>query len=165
MGINHNLEKVPNELKSLPQWVLWKLEERNGKPTKVPYQINGHQAKSDDPTTWSTFAKVVATYKRGKYSGIGFMFADNEIVGIDCDHCIENGQITAEGQEWLKRFGSYAEISHSGKGLHVIVRGKIPGERRRNGHFEIYETKRYFALTGNVLQGHENLRENQSAID
>ena len=28
---------VPQELRHLVQWVVWRMEDRNGKPTKVPY--------------------------------------------------------------------------------------------------------------------------------
>jgi len=31
------VENIPAELKALPQWLLWRLETRDGKPTKVPY--------------------------------------------------------------------------------------------------------------------------------
>jgi putative DNA primase/helicase len=31
-------DKIPDELKTLRQWLLWRLEERDGRMTKVPYQ-------------------------------------------------------------------------------------------------------------------------------
>ena len=32
-------ENIPKEMKDIPQWVLWKLEKRDEKLTKVPYQV------------------------------------------------------------------------------------------------------------------------------
>lgn len=40
-------ENTPEELKSLPQWVVWKLETRDGKPTKVPRRRDaGHRPRT-----------------------------------------------------------------------------------------------------------------------
>lgn len=48
-------DNIPDELKILPQWVLWKAETREGKITKPPYKPQGGFANSTDPLTWSTF--------------------------------------------------------------------------------------------------------------
>ena len=63
------IENLPAILKKYEQWVLWKLEKRGGKHTKIPYQINGKKAKSNDPDTWSGFDNIVAKYQEGSYSG------------------------------------------------------------------------------------------------
>ncbi len=44
---------IPQELKDRPQWVNWKIELREDKETKVPYQPNGLHAMSNAPRTWS----------------------------------------------------------------------------------------------------------------
>jgi len=48
-------ETVPQELKSLPNWVGWKLETRDGKPTKVPYSRTGIRAAATNPQDWRNF--------------------------------------------------------------------------------------------------------------
>jgi primase-polymerase (primpol)-like protein len=82
-----NFDVIPEELKACPHWVLWKYEERESKITKVPYQVNGHKAKSTDPKTWCTFdaAKKALEFHVG--DGIGFVFTRNSYSGIDLDHC------------------------------------------------------------------------------
>ena len=46
---------LPAELTAVPQWVLWRREERHGRPTKVPYAAaTGRRADVTDPATWST---------------------------------------------------------------------------------------------------------------
>ena len=43
---------VPDELKKLAQWVLWKYETRDGKTTKIPYNVKQQQrASSSDMST------------------------------------------------------------------------------------------------------------------
>ncbi len=58
-----NIENIPAVLKNYEQWVLWKLEKRDKKLTKIPYQPNGKKAKSNDRSTWNTFENVLVKYK------------------------------------------------------------------------------------------------------
>lgn len=60
-----NYDAIPDELKTLPQWVCWQTTIRDGKPTKIPINATtGGHAKSDDPSTWALFenAKVEEKY-------------------------------------------------------------------------------------------------------
>ena len=34
------MPELPDDLTERDQWVLWRLETRNGKPTKVPYHLS-----------------------------------------------------------------------------------------------------------------------------
>jgi putative DNA primase/helicase len=52
-------DNIPQELKALPQWCLWKWEQRDKRWTKPPYQLSGDPAKSNDPATWSTFQDTI----------------------------------------------------------------------------------------------------------
>ena len=64
---------VPNDLKELDQWVLWKYVTREGRSTKVPYQTNGEPANTTDPSTWASLEEVEAAYCKipKRWSGIG----------------------------------------------------------------------------------------------
>src|SRR5438094_478978 len=76
VAMTRSFEKIPAELRSLRQWVCWRLEKRDGKNTKVPYHPRGHKADASDSATWSGFAEVVAACANGKrFNGIGFVFA------------------------------------------------------------------------------------------
>lgn len=160
---------VPVEMQQKKQWVLWKLEERQNekgeiKKTKLPYQTNGYGAQSNNPATWNTFQNVLSAYNNGGFSGIGFMFY-NDYIGIDFDHVVKDGVIEAEFQAWIEKFSSYTEISQSGTGLHILVKGKIPGEKRRKGNVEMYFEKRYFAITAHVVGDYREIKEAQNIID
>ena len=50
---------IPDELKQLNNWCVWKLQERNGKKTKIPFNAEtGEFAKSNDKSTWSSYETV-----------------------------------------------------------------------------------------------------------
>ena len=147
------LDNIPEELRRRPQWLVWKLEERNGKPTKVPYIAGGvGKASSTDSETWRTFDEAVAALKTGRYDGIGFVFSTGDpYAGADLDDC--RNPETGELEEWavkiVQDLDGYAEVSPSGKGVHIIVRGKAPNRKR--GKVEAYSSERYFTVTGQVL--------------
>ncbi len=150
--------RIPEELKAWRQWVVWKLEPRpNTKPTKVPYDPKGPtpanprgMASVTDPSTWGTYDEAIAAYESGQFSGIGFVIShDDPYTFIDLDDT-HGDQVAYERQLKIYReFNSYAEVSPSGSGLHIIVRGKIPQGRRR-ASIEIYCAERYMTMTGNV---------------
>jgi putative DNA primase/helicase len=146
-------ENIPEELTRRPQWVVWRLEERDGKPTKIPYIAGGvGMAKSADLMTWRGFEEALKAYRTGRYSGIGFVFSSADpYAGIDLDKCRdpETGEIEGWAKEIVDAFDSYTEASQSGTGLHIIVRGKAPGKRR--GGVEAYSQERFFATTGAVI--------------
>jgi len=161
-------ENIPDELKKLPQWVLWKLEENGtNKPTKIPYQINGKKASSTNPLHWSSFEKVVYEHLQNESYGIGFVFTkDDNLCGIDFDNSLDdNGNIDPTITDKINDFNSYTEISQSGKGFHIICKGEINGNRNRIGKIEIYDCNRYFALTGNVFGEYRAVKHCQETID
>lgn len=146
-------DAIPHALKALPQWVLWRREERNGKLTKVPYNATTRaQASVTNETDWATFGQATAIC--GQYDGIGFVLtASDPFTGIDLDHCLD--QATGQIEPWalaiVDQLHSYTERSPSGTGLRIFVLGKLPPGRRRKGSIEFYDTERYLTLTGNHL--------------
>lgn len=150
-------EAVPQQMKSLKNWVLWKYVTRVGKKTKIPYQINGNEANVRDPSTWDTFENVYkAKLQNAAYSGIGFVFSANTgMVGVDFDHIrnpITNEWNLDELRDVIK-FDSYAEVSPSGEGAHVVCIGSKPVGRCKAGPHEMYGNSRYFTITGNIIPG------------
>lgn len=148
-------ETVPQELKSLPNWVGWKLETRDGKPTKVPYSKTGTHASSTDPTAWVKFDDV-CNIPPSKEKGIGFVFDGKGIVGIDIDHCFAlSGTLDDTAKSIVGKLNSYTEISPSGQGLHIFIKCDTPPyQKGKHGkQVEVYSTGRYFTVTGNKLTG------------
>lgn len=146
---------VPAELRERAQWVLWRMERRKDKATKVPYfPLNGQRAKSTDPSSWSPFEQACQAYRQGTYTGLGFVFsAEDPYVGIDFDGCVEAGVIHAPILDLVHQLDSYSEFSQSGSGIHVIVRGSLPSAGRKSAmhRIELYEAGRFFVMTGDRL--------------
>lgn len=156
-----DFERIPDELKETPQWIVWKSETRDGKPTKVPYQVGGRLAQSNNPNTWSTFDDAVNAYYQDKYDGIGFMFSkDDPFVGIDIDKCMDEGELSDLASELVDMMESYTEVSPSGTGLHIIVEGRLPSDVKGTGKrnpklgLEVYQHGRYFTFTGQSLRSY-----------
>ncbi|MEH7105724.1 phage/plasmid primase, P4 family [Bacillus velezensis] len=154
----YDFKNIPQELKNAPQWILWRSEERNGKKTKVPYQIDGSMAQSSNKRTWSTFATIMKFFNEQEYDGIGFMFSkDDPFIGIDIDHCVNDGVLSPFAQEIIQTVSSYTEYSPSGEGVHIIAKGKLPlrgpgtGRKNTDKGLEVYRHGRYFTFTGHSL--------------
>lgn len=133
-------ENIPSELKQLKQWVAWS----GDKLPKNPY--TGGNAQSNNPDTWADFETACKSVDKYHFNGIGFMFAP-PYFGVDMDDCVENQELIDEFVESLQ---SYTEYSTSGTGIHIICKGKLPEGARRKGKIEMYESKRYFIMTGNA---------------
>lgn len=159
-----NPENIPEDLKSLENWVGWKPEERSGNRTKVPYDPStGELASSTDPETWVDFD----TLKNKPKYGLGFVFTNTPFAGVDLDGCrnSDTGELASEAQKIVDRLDSYTEISPSGTGLHIIVEGSFTGGGNKTGdvdgfkELEMYHTARYFTVTGNVLDNEKTTIE------
>jgi hypothetical protein len=149
----------PRELAALPQWVCWRLEPdpKGGKDTKIPYNPKtGKKASSTNPQTWSTLRDALAAAEKYLYTGIGFVFTrEGGIVGIDIDHCrdAETGALNDTAKAIVERVSTYTEISPSGTGLHLFLKGEMPGGGNKNSRtgVEMYAHSRFFTMTGQRL--------------
>ena len=144
---------IPQTLIDHDQWVCWRTERRNGKPTKVPYNPRTEaMASTTNPDTWSSFNRC---QQATGYEGVGFVFTqDDPFVGIDLDDCIDDaGQLSPESQAIVDAMGSYAEISPSGRGIKIFGVGSRPGSRSKTTRVagmsavEVYDAGRYFTVT------------------
>jgi len=174
-GSSRVRELLPVELRELPQWVLWRYEDRDGKRTKVPYRTDKPKvpASSTDPSTWSTHADALRTADADGVDGIGFVFAESDpYTGIDFDHCVDGEDINPHVANVMRQLDSYSEFSPSGTGLHVIIRAEVNGDRRRTGNtpwdgeFENYDRGRFFCMTGrHIRDTPRTINDRQQQLD
>jgi primase-polymerase (primpol)-like protein len=157
-----NVPALPDSLTELSQWLVWRYERRDGKRTKVPYQINGSRASSTDPRTWETFETVLNAWSKApqRYAGVGFVFSTHDpFSGIDLDDSLDaDGKPKPWARGVVERFSdTYMEISPSGQGLKIWAKGSLPanlpGVKVGDGGIELYDHARYFAVTGRVFRG------------
>lgn len=154
-------EEIPKCMKELNQWVCVQSN------SKIPLNANtGEAASSVKPSTWSDFETVASLVEQGIVGDIGFVFNDNDIVGVDIDCGYdEDGLMSVLGADIIGKCHSYTEKSRSGRGFHILLRGTLPFKGKNNlAGVEIYKAARYFIMTGNTLLYRE-IEENQEAID
>ena len=118
----------------------------------MPVQVNGVCASSTDARTWTDFASVAGSPRRGWVLGCG-------IGCIDLDHCIADGRLAPWAARIVDEYRSRAvliEVSPSGSGVHIFLpmtggRGRVV----RDGDVcvEVYppDSGRFICVTGRVL--------------
>jgi len=121
--------------------------------TKVPYNPrSGGKASSTNPDTWTDLDFAARVCELHSYTGLGFVFTrEAGIVGVDIDHCIVDGALNETAAAILAKLPpTYIEISPSGTGLHIFLRGTMPegGMRNAKTGVEMYSHARYFTMTG-----------------
>ena len=156
-----NLNNIPEELKKLHQWVCTKGD------SKVPRRafMDG-AASSTDESTWASFDMARSSVENGYNDYVGFVFADNGIIGIDIDDGYDEDGFTSElAADIISKCESYTEKSKSGRGFHILLKGDLPFKGKNNlKGVEIYKAARYFIMTGDTLL-YRKIVENQEAID
>ena len=159
------INQTPVEIWQLDSWML-------STAGKVPHTIteNGKwvAAAVNDSANWLDYGTVVAGCENmGNGSLPGFVLHDGHPYAvIDLD--IKDADNEADPSKWttderkeefraiIESMGSYAEVSRSGKGVHIIVRvdGKDDHVRwptvKKNG-LEVYFRDRFIVTTGNHI--------------
>jgi len=162
-----------DELKTQLRWVCF---DKDKTPIN-PY--TGAFASSTDPKTWASYAQAKTAAQRFKAAGVGFVFNGDGIVGIDLDDCLklinvdENGEAIYDRSDFTKYImehgKSYAEISPSKTGIHIIGMAKIAKAIKTKMHdigVEVYSQARYFTYTEDYLNGEElPLSDIQAMVD
>src|SRR6266487_319918 len=164
------------ELRMYAQWVCWRygaIEQATGKRKKIPLNPKtGGQASVSNRDTWGTYDQAQALKARARLvDGIGFVFSSSDpFIGIDLDGCIEeSGEnipiVSDQAADILRNISSYTEVSPSGTGAHIIVKGNLASAIKTK-EVEMYSTGRYFTFTGEQLPGTPDAIEaRQSEID
>lgn len=147
---------IPNELKDLRQWCWASLivNPNTGKPDKAPKRLDGTLASVADPQSWSTYEDVAAKVasEGGAYGYV--LTADDPYTIIDLDAVDDTKIVEAQRRVYEGFAGTYAEWSQSGRGTHIVLRGRIGGGIRRKG-VEVYDRSRFMIFTGRPMDGRD----------
>jgi primase-polymerase (primpol)-like protein len=122
-----------------------------------------------DAVNWSDQQTAIQTaIDHRQPDGIGWVFhAGGPVMGVDLDHCRnrDTGEIDPWAVDIIRRLDSYTEVSPSGTGVHILLFGEIPGNRCRSGGVEMYDSGRFFTVTGEHLDGTpESVSQAQQAV-
>ena len=172
-------ENIPESLKALTNWVLWRWEKGKNGWTKIPRKVDGHPASSTNPETWTTFKTAHGNYKLQdrEWDGIGVVLPHG-ITGTDLDDCrdIATGELSGQAPFFLRLLDTYTEASPSGTGTKSFSIGHLSDKLRKISHgqgVELYagDSGRYFTVTGHQIgarteltDGREPLRLIQSVL-
>lgn len=163
-------ENIPAQLREYPNWVCFQFvpDPSRPKPRKVPIDPKtGKWALPNNPDTWSDFNTALSVV--GNYDGLGFMFGNSPFFGVDLDdiykelHDYIKGDMNIVG-EFVDTLQSYTELSPSGAGIHIICRGTLPPGYRHKAPVEMYESGRFFTVTGKRFGNYTEIRENTEQI-
>lgn len=153
-----NWKNIPVELKTKSRWVLWEYQKREDKLTKVPVNEFGFPISIKDSGCLKSFEEIEQLFFNSdkKFSGIGFVFNSDGIIGIDIDDAFdESGDIKDSAFNIVKELRSYTEYSPSGAGIHIIgyYDGNLDALKKpfKNIKVEIYSKDRFFTITGDLL--------------
>ena len=152
-------DQLPNKLKSRDDFCNCKFEVRNGRPSKVPYMVNGKRANPTDRRCFTSFDAVCANLN--SCDGIGVGVFDN-LVAIDIDHCVVDGVPSEMAQDIIDTMDCYTEYSPSGNGIRMICtasnlsydKAKYYINNQKLG-LEVYVagyTNKFVTLTGNAIR-------------
>ena len=182
-------EIIPPELARSSQWVVWAYEIRATKNStfrivKTPYQPRNPKRKASTifRLNWSDLEAALQCVKHNpNFDGIGYVFLKGDgLTGVDFDNCRnpKTRKIREEYQFWIDKLGGYTEISPSGTGVKVWVKGTVvdkyfktvesAGFRILNfagGEIEVYRQGQYFTVTTQCLKGFEFIKSAQSELD
>lgn len=164
--------EVPEELKLLPAWLVWRAElaGNSGKVLKVPYYVEGgrrfgQQGSAQDRSKLATFAIAREEAARRGFDGVGLaLLPDWGITALDFDKCVDaDGNIPHEIGEIISR--TYSEYSPSNLGIRAFVKGNLGDHKsladENQYGFETFNARGFVTITGNItpicdVMGYEN---------
>ena len=158
------------------KWCVWGPPYETGKTKKIPINpLSGRAAQTNASETFATFDEAVHAQFEGRYRGVGVLLREGTaLTCIDVDKCIDanTGGVSDAAERVLAMFKGYAEVSQSGRGLHLFFRNKLRAHVREKvtheGHsIELYQpgAGRYIAVTGNVFRGRDQILDEDEALD
>ena len=165
-----NSNNIPSELKKLKQWVCYRTQKNETKTIKFMISpITGKFAKSNEPNTWTDYETALRYMFSRRLEGLALVLT-KDLVFIDIDHSIDDegnfSDLTKDLLEGLPN--TYAEKSCSGKGVHIFCKGNLPKDalkRNDNIGLEMYDTRRFVCVTGDVIDNRKELLDYSNIIE
>lgn len=167
--------EIPEEMRQRRQWLL-AAPDNDGR-LKVPSRmVDGRVVRTDntDSDLWMSFEEAASiAYQNGMAIGYCIHYSD-PYVCIDLD--VKGDHNEPDPSKWttkqqidrywfmVQAFDSYTELSQSGKGLHIWVRGRSKDGARHDG-VELYSESRFMVCTGAQLFPDKQIEERQELVD
>lgn len=153
-------ENIPQEMKEIPNWVLWKsIPNGDKKPRKVPYSIKkrydekneeyNKSASATDNTNWLTFEEAREAYSNdNQCAGVFFALEDGHgIYSVDIDGTNTHKML----DQYRDR--TYCEYSPN-DGIHIYIKAEKPKSHASKPsafpEVELYSTAHFISVTGDM---------------
>jgi hypothetical protein len=136
---------LPQALRDTPQWLVSGEDKAPRSPTN-----GGRTVDVTNHAFYVTYQEAIS-YADQHGLDIGFALTPQDpFAVIDLDEP-ENEEQAARHTKILDAFDTYAELSRSGKGVHIWCRGQLPHGARRD-KVEVYPHSRYMICTGKSIK-------------
>jgi hypothetical protein len=161
-----NLDAVPEQLKSLPNWRPWRFTPPptiGDKPKKTPLsahtlKISNNTKSTADCTTFENLKEMllleqIKPYEDQRFHGVGISLTGaNDLLVVDIDKAInDDGSIKDYALDVLTNIDGFVERSVSGTGFHIFTTSSdwdIGNTSDNNLGLEVFRSGRYIAITG-----------------
>lgn len=164
------LPEALEPLRAYSQFVIYEIapsKTRPGKTDKYPiHPQNKARVDGTDSVFWMDADEAIKNRPIGNQFGVGFILSEKDpFFLVDLDRCLEdettNPRWSDLANSMVSAFaGAAVEISCSGRGLHIIGKGKAEPHRCKSpivDGLEFYSKNRLIALTGTQAFGSANL--------
>lgn len=167
----------PTDCRDRDQWLTWKPTDNDRKVPRAPYAYPDWPARyvnAQNPAVWTNF-ETAQDWVEKLSAGFALAYVirnrdehlDEDLVVVDYDDArdLETGAIHPLVHEHLQTAGSYADVSPSGKGVHILCRGQFPDDVTTvaddlpahdafpDASIEVYDSARFVAMSGQHLVG------------
>lgn len=133
---NIDFHYVLPRLKRLDRWLCWREEVLEDRVAKRPVDIDetdgsAYQVRYREPEHWYTYQEAkqhVAEYDAVDGMQIVVNDSHDPFVIVDFDNCIDRktNEVDPDVRRYLREADTYAELSPSGDGFHLIFQGSVP---------------------------------------
>ncbi|MGH2558732.1 MAG: hypothetical protein ACRDJH_06685, partial [Thermomicrobiales bacterium] len=178
-------EDIPRELSERRQWICWDnwggpISPITGGGSNVsprstwecfegePIEVT---APPVDPRTWGSFEEARAFASQYSLPGIDLVLTEADpFAVVELDECRnpETGELDPWALRIVADLNSYTELSPSGRGLHIIVRGTLPpfDPCHRRSRLDLRDRDSYVTCTGHQLLGTpRSIQDRQAELD
>ena len=154
---------IPASMLDTPRWAPWRAvwNAKKKKYDKIPHRADRPASGLSNKSIkwWASFHTAMGAYQQNpdRFAGVGYLMTGaHDLIAVDLDHCVQDGDIAPWAAEVVAKLDSYTEISPSGTGLRVMVEGTL--ERDWVNHdvgIEVYGggDARFVTITGAKLPG------------
>jgi hypothetical protein len=160
-------ENCPEDLRDVRCWIVWRwtwAKEKWTKPPIDPATMEPGDAMGTPPKiSCLTFDQAIELYESDPtIDGVGWLPYWTAKTALDADKCLEDeGEPKPWAEQLMGLCPGYTETSPSGKGLRVIVDGKLPGGAPgkiivkgfgsgKDGTIEVFNRAGYVTFTGHM---------------